>query len=375
MSLGLYLHIPFCHTRCHFCAFTLQIHREDRVQRYMDALSSEMRLHAGQQSLAGRRLDTVYFGGGTPTSLNAAQLTGILQNIRDSFGPTDAAEISVEAHPDTVTEEGLRQLADAGFSRISFGVQSMDDGELLQIGRPTSRNRTQAAVSMARAAGFTNINLDLIYGVPGQTLDGWLATLDAVLSLEPAHVSCYALTVEEKTRLHLDVRRGDAVEPDAALQNDMEDAAVKRLAAAGFARYEISNYARPGHACRHNLLYWQGHDYLGLGPSAQSYLDGRRSGNVENVDEYCRALTEGRSAIAESELLSDDQRRRERIVFGLRLIEGIDQALLRHEPPDRAWQQALDRLTRRGLLEERAGRLRLTDEGRRFADSVAAELI
>ena len=375
MSLGLYLHVPFCHTRCHFCAFAIQIHREDRVQRYLDALSSEIRLHAGQQSLAGRRLETVYFGGGTPTSLSAEQLTGILQNIRDSFGLTDAAEISVEAHPDTVTEEGLRHLAGAGFTRISFGVQSMDEGELLQIGRRTSGNRTQAAVHMAREAGFTNINLDLIYGVPGQTLDGWLATLDAVLSLEPAHLSCYALTVEEKTRLHLDVRRGDAVEPDAALQNDMEDATAQRLAAAGFTRYEISNYARPGHACRHNLLYWQGEDYLGLGPSAQSYLDGQRFGNVEHVDGYCQALKEGRSVITESELLTADQRQRERIVFGLRLIEGIDQALLRHEPPDRAWQQTLDQLTRRGLLEERAGRIRLTDAGRRYADSVAVELL
>ncbi len=375
MSLGLYLHVPFCHTRCHFCAFAIQIHREDRVQRYLDALSSEIRLHAGQQSLAGRRLETVYFGGGTPTSLSAEQLTGILQNIRDSFGLTDAAEISVEAHPDTVTEEGLRHLAGAGFTRISFGVQSMDEGELLQIGRRTSGNRTQAAVHMAREAGFTNINLDLIYGVPGQTLDGWLATLDAVLSLEPAHLSCYALTVEEKTRLHLDVRRGDAIEPDAALQNDMEDATAQRLAAAGFTRYEISNYARPGHACRHNLLYWQGEDYLGLGPSAQSYLDGQRFGNVEHVDGYCQALKEGRSVITESELLTADQRQRERIVFGLRLIEGIDQALLRHEPPDRAWQQTLDQLTRRGLLEERAGRIRLTDAGRRYADSVAVELL
>jgi oxygen-independent coproporphyrinogen-3 oxidase len=274
-----------------------------------------------------------------------------------------------------VTEDGLRQLTDAGCTRISFGVQSMDDGELLQIGRRTSSNRTQAAVGMARSAGFANINLDLIYGVPGQTLDGWLATLDAVLALEPAHLSCYALTVEEKTRLHLDVRRGDAIEPDAALQNEMEDAAARRLITAGFTRYEISNYARPGYACRHNLLYWQGHDYLGLGPSAQSYLDGRRFGNVESVEDYDRTLGRGCLPIAESELLSADQRQRERIVFGLRLIEGVDQVLLRHEPPDRAWQQTLDRLTRRGLLEERAGRLRLTDAGRRFADSVAAELI
>ncbi len=375
MSVGLYLHVPFCQTRCHFCAFTLQIHREDRVQHYLRALSNEVRLHAGQQSLNGRRLDTVYFGGGTPTTLDASQLTGILENVRDSYGLTDAAEISVEAHPDTVTEESLRKLVAAGFTRISFGAQSMDDNELLQIGRRTSGNRTEAAVRMARKAGFTNINLDLIYGVPGQTLDSWLATLDAVLSLEPAHVSCYALTVEEKTRLHIDVRRGDAVEPDAGLQNDMEDAAARRLAAAGFSHYEISNYARSGYACRHNLLYWQGHDYLGLGPSAQSYLDGRRFGNVESVEDYGRTLEEGRLPISDSELLSEGQRRRERIVFGLRLIEGVDQALLRHEPPDRAWQQTLDQLTRRGLLEERAGRIRLTDEGRRYADSVAVELL
>jgi oxygen-independent coproporphyrinogen-3 oxidase len=375
MSVGLYLHVPFCHTRCHFCAFTLQIHREDRVQRYLHALSKEIQLHLDQQSLAGRRLDTVYFGGGTPTTLDASQLTGMLRNIRDSFDLNGGAEISIEAHPDTVSEEGLHQLVDAGFTRISFGAQSMDDKELLQIGRRTSGSRTEAAVRMARAAGFTNINLDLIYGVPGQTLDGWLGTLEAVLLLEPSHVSCYALTVEEKTRLHIDVRRGDTVEPDAELQNEMEDAAARRLAGAGFTRYEISNYARPGHACRHNLLYWRGHDYLGLGPSAQSYLDGRRVGNVESIEDYDRTLEAGRLPVAESELLSEDRRRRERIVFGLRLIEGVDKALLRHEPPDRAWQQTLDRLTRRGLLEEEAGRIRLTGEGRRFADSVAVELI
>lgn len=375
MSVGLYLHVPFCRTRCHFCAFTLQIHREDRVRRYLDSLSREIRLHANQQSLAVRRLDTVYFGGGTPTTLQPTQLTGILQQVRDSFGLNDGAEISVEAHPDTVTEEGLRHLVRAGVTRISFGAQSMDTEELLQIGRRTSGDRTRAAVRMAREAGVASVNLDLIYGVPGQPLDGWLESLDQVLALEPDHVSCYALTVEEKTRLHLDVRRGDATEPDAALQNEMEDAAAGRLAATGFTRYEISNYARPGHACRHNLLYWQGHDYLGLGPSAQSYLDGRRFGNVEDVARYDLALEQGRLPIAESEILSADQRGRERIVFGLRLIEGVDQALLRHAPPDGAWRQTLDRLTRRGWLEERAGRLRLTDEGRRFADSVAVELI
>jgi len=375
MSVGLYLHVPFCRTRCHFCAFTLQMHREDRVRRYLNSLAREMRLHAEQQSLDGRRLDTVYFGGGTPTTLSVPQLLGILQHVRDLFGVEEAAEISLEAHPDTVAEDGLRALVAAGVNRISFGAQSMNDEELLRIGRRTSGDRTQAAVAMARAAGFSNINLDLIYGVPGQTLDGWLATLEECLALEPAHLSCYALTVEEKTRLHVDVRRGDAAEPDASLQNDMEDAAAERLSQAGFTRYEISNYCRSGRACRHNLLYWEGHDYLGLGPSAQSYLDGRRFGNVESLDAYGSTLESGRLPVAESETLSADQRLRERLVFGLRLTEGIDQTLLRHEPPDQAWQQTLDRLTRRGLLEERAGRLRLTEEGRRFADSVAVELI
>lgn len=375
MRTGLYLHVPFCRSRCHFCAFTLQIHREDRVRRYLDSLSREIRLHAELQSLCGRRLDTVYFGGGTPTTLEAAQLTGILQQVCDSFGLNEGAEISVEAHPDTVTVDSLRQLAEAGFTRISFGAQSMDDEELLQIGRRTSGGRTQAAVRMAREAGFANINLDLIYGVPGQSLDGWLATLEDVLALDPAHVSCYALTVEEKTRLHLDVRRGDALEPDPRLQNDMEDAAAGRLGNAGFERYEISNYARPGRACRHNLLYWEGQDYLGLGPSAQSYLDGRRFGNTESVEDYDRTLEQGRLPIVESELLSTDRRTRERVVFGLRLIDGVEQGLLRREPPDGTWRQALDRLTERGLLEERAGRIRLTAEGRRYADSVAVELL
>jgi len=375
MRVGLYLHVPFCRTRCHFCAFTLQIHRADRVGRYLGSLSREIQLHAEKHSLAGRRLDTVYFGGGTPTTLEASQLTGVLQNVRDSFGVNEGAEISIEAHPDTVTEDSLGRLAEAGFTRISFGAQSMDDEELLQIGRRTSGSRTQGAVRMARAAGFTNINLDLIYGVPGQSLEGWLATLEDVLALDPAHLSCYALTVEEKTRLHLDVRRGNVMEPDASLQNDMENAAAGRLAAAGFARYEISNYARPGFACRHNLLYWEGQDYLGLGPSAQSYLDGRRFGNTESVQDYDLTLERGRLPVAESELLTADQRERERVVFGLRLIQGVEQGLLRHEPPDGTWRQALDQLTRRGLLEERAGRIRLTDEGRRYADSVAVELL
>lgn len=375
MRVGLYLHIPFCRTRCHFCAFTLRIHRDERATRYLRALATEIELHADRRTLAGRPLDTIYVGGGTPTVLSAEQLMTILDRVRAAFPVTSDPEVTVEAHPETVTAESLRRLAEAGVTRISFGVQSMNETELREIGRRTSGDRTREAVTLARAAGFTNINLDLIYGLPGQTLAAWLATLDDVLALEPTHVSCYALTVEEKTRLHVDVRRGDRAEPDAALQNEMEDQAAARLAAAGFMRYEISNYARPGFACRHNLLYWQGEGYLGLGPGAQSYVEGRRFGNVERVEEYERLLEAGRLPLAESECLSEEQRRRERIVFGLRLLEGVDRSVVHQALSDPTWREALERLLSRGWLEERHGRIRLTDEGRRFADSVAVELI
>ncbi|MBM4125149.1 MAG: radical SAM family heme chaperone HemW [Nitrospira sp.] len=375
MPLGLYIHVPFCRTRCHFCAFYLHIHREDKAQAFVEALLCEMRLHALRNSLEGRRIETLYFGGGTPTTLSPDQLCRIVEQGRRCFGLADHAEISLEAHPDSVTEETLQRLVQAGFNRISFGMQSSDETELVQVGRPSSAAQIGRAVSLARAAGFSDINLDLIYGLPGQTLDSWTATLDEALALEPTHLSCYALTVEARTRLAIDLRRGDRTEPDAELQNAMEDEAASRLTDAGFQRYEISNYCRPGYACRHNLLYWQGGDYLGLGPSAQSYLAGCRFGNVEDLDAYRQALTEDRLPILETERLSPEQQRREAVVFGLRLLDGVVFRVAETGEPDSDWDLRVTRLAERGLIEERAGRIKLTDLGRRHADSVAVELL
>lgn len=374
MSLSLYIHVPFCKTRCHFCAFYLQIYREDRALAYLESLGREIRLHAQLNSLGGHSLDTVYFGGGTPTTLRPDELCKILKLIRACFGLQDNAEITLEAHPDTVTAEGLKCLVQAGFNRISFGVQSMDDSELLRIGRRTLGTFTHNAVTAARSAGFVNINLDLIYGLPGQTMRSWLSTLEETIELEPTHVSCYALMVEEGTKLHRDLRQGYGDEPDADLQNAMEDEAVRRLATAGFERYEISNYSRPGYACQHNQLYWRGEEYLGLGPSAQSYLNGCRFGNVEDLGTYHHTLESGNLPIQEREQLTPDQRQREAIVFGLRLIEGINLKGVQGTV-DRTWEQTLDRLMDQGLLEERSGRVRMTERGRRFADSIAVELL
>ncbi len=374
-SVGLYIHVPFCRTRCHFCAFYLQIHREDRVQAYVQSLEREIRLHAARKSTGRRPLDTVYLGGGTPTTLTSAQLSTVLAWVRTYFGVEEHAELTLEAHPDTVTGGGLDLLAEAGFNRISFGLETMEDEELRRIGRNPDSHRIRTAIREAREAGFTNINLDLIYGLPGQSLESWRSTLDQTIGLEPTHLSCYALTVEERTRLHVDLARGTANEPDPVLQNAMEDEADDRLARAGYERYEISNYSRPGYACRHNLRYWRDEDYLGLGPSAQSYLNGCRSGNVENLAAYHGALDAGRLPILESEQLDPEQKRREALVFGLRLTNGIEITTLGAGLPQADVERAVNQLIDRGLLETTAGRIRLTAIGRRYADTVAVELL
>lgn len=374
MGVGLYVHVPFCLARCNFCAFYLQIFREDSAQRYLKGLRQEIRLHADRGTLGGREPETIYFGGGTPTTLRPRELCGVLDELRDTFGMHPNAEVSIEAHPETVTSEGLASLVRAGFTRISFGIQSLDADELIGIGRPTAPQVPRQAVELARRAGFGDINLDVIYGLPGQTIESWLATLEEVLALEPTHLSCYALTVEERTQLARDVRKGAASAPDPDVQNAMEEAAVRRLAEAGFRRYEISNYSRPGYACRHNLLHWQGGEYLGLGPSAQSFLRGCRFGNVEGLLGYLRTLEAGRLPIAESEPLGQEQTQHEAVVFGLRLIEGVERRLVQHAM-DKEGDRSLNRLMGQGLLEEHSGRIRLTDMGRRYADTVAVELL
>lgn len=375
MSLGLYIHVPFCRSRCHFCAFYLEIYREDRAQDYLTALCREIRLHEKQQTLGGRRLNTVYVGGGTPTALQSSNLCEILSCVQSSFGLHPDAEITVEAHPDTVTVEELTRLTIAGFNRISFGVQSLDEGELAGMGRSPLPDRTNKAVASARAAGFANISLDLIFGLSEQTLESWQSTLAQAVALHPTHLSCYALTVEEGTRLLIDIRRGDCTTPEEALQNAMEDEAVRQLTAAGFDRYEISNYCKPGYGCRHNQLYWENGEYLGLGPSAQSYVDGARFGNVENLKGYQKLLADEGLPITGRERLDPQQRGREALIFGLRMIEGIPVESFQVLKLDGECSTKIAQLLNDGWLEETGGRIKLTAAGRRFADSVAVELL
>jgi oxygen-independent coproporphyrinogen-3 oxidase len=372
--LGIYLHIPFCRQRCDFCAFYLEIHREDRAETFVRSLLREIRLSTQQHVAAGRPIQSVYLGGGTPTALTAAQLLTILSEIRRHLTLTSDCEITVEAHPSTISRQDLVQLFQAGFTRISFGAESMEDDDLTRLGRPGSVDQTVVAVAEARAAGFTNINLDVMYGLPGQSLEGWQRTLTHCLTLAPSHLSCYALTVEEGTRLSSNILRGRSPAPDEDLQIEMDRTAQQILGNAGYERYEISNYAKPGYACRHNLLYWTNGEYLGLGPSAQSYLDGLRFGSVADLAVYNTSLMENRLPIQDRERLSEEEQLRDAVIFGLRLIQGIPSSLLHQHAENYGHTAVTAQLLGEQLIAEDGERSKLSARGRLQADMIAGRL-
>ncbi len=374
-DLGIYVHVPFCFARCRFCAFYMERLREDRVQAFMDALAHELRLHARDLGLRKTPVHTIYFGGGTPTTLAPRQLARILNDIRYWFAVEDDAEISIEAHPGTVSSDSLGTLRRAGFTRLSVGAQSFDQNELRDLGGRVFGAEVRQAVFWARSAGFTNISLDLMYGFPGQSMESWQRTLGEALSLSPTHLSCYAYTMEEGSPFHREIMQGKGSAPDQEFQLVLEDEAVARLVAAGFERYEISNYCRAGYECRHNMRYWHVLPYLGLGPSAQSSLGHARFGNMADLESYADFLKRGTLPLDEVTSLSFDQVDRERMVWGLRMLSGVPVRMKATEQKT-ALFQTIRQLGEQGLLQvEKQGRVRLTDLGLRFVDTVAVALL
>lgn len=373
IETGLYIHVPFCFHRCHFCGFYLEIFQEQRAETYVQAILREIQLHVEHHSLQEQSVSSIYFGGGTPTSLPAHHLVHILDHIHEQFAILPDAEITVEAHPDTVTPSYLHAMITAGVNRISFGMQTEDRQELIRVGRPSLETLPTSVVEQARQAGLTNINLDLMYGLPGQNPETWLSTIQKALNLQPTHLSCYALTIEDDTVLDKKIQQGQLAPPSESLQNELEDIAAHQLTNHGFERYEISNYSRPGYRCRHNQHYWLGSDYLGLGPSAQSFLHQTRFGNVPNLTLYSQALEEGSFPHEGIESMSPEQALREASIFGLRLLEGIDRNRYFHTL-DEQWKKKIHQFVADGLLEEHAGRIRLTPQGLRLADGIAGAL-
>ena len=375
MPFGIYVHIPFCANRCGYCDFNTYTATElgDSVTRdtFHQVLIDEIRY---ARSIVGdREVDTVFFGGGTPTLLEADALNEILAAIGDEFGLTPGAEITTEANPDSVDEAKLATLREGGFTRISLGMQSSASNVLKVLERTHTPGSSSAMAKAARAVGFEHVNLDLIYGTPGESDDDLLRSLDEVLDAGVDHVSAYSLIVEQGTPLARKVARGEIAEPDddvAAGRYELVDSALRD---AGFRWYEVSNWAKPGGECRHNLAYWRNTDWWGIGPGAHSHIAGERWWNHKHPATYAEAIARGESPEADREQLTTDQVQTEAVMLGVRLAEGMPVS----EIPVSS-RTAAAALVARGLLDGQAllaGRIQLTDAGRLLADAVVRDLL
>lgn len=373
---GFYVHVPFCASRCGYCDFNTYVPGERGAEQaggYVGAVLAEIELAARVLGGERPRVDTVFFGGGTPTLLSAGDLIRILRRIDERFGLKPGAEITTEANPESVDLAKLAALREAGFTRLSLGMQSAVPRVLAILDRAHSPGRPQQAVAEARAAGFEQVSLDLIYGTPGETADDWRASLDAALSAAPDHLSTYSLIVEPGTRMAAQVRRGELVVPGEAEIVDRFETAERVLAEAGMKWYETCSWARDESAwCRHNLGYWGGGDWWGAGPGAHSHVGGVRWWNVLHPRAWSERLAASSSPAAARELPGEAEVRLERVMLGLRLRSGVALGKL-----TRAGRAAAERHVAGGLLEpadHAAGRAVLTLRGRLLADPVTIDL-
>ena len=373
---GLYVHVPFCTVRCGYCDFNTytadELGNAPGASRatYAEAVIAEVR--RARRVLGDRdvQVDTIFFGGGTPTLIKPADLGAIVASAAAEFGLADDVEITTEANPDSVAAWDLAELRGAGFNRISFGMQSAVDHVLRVLDRTHDPLRVPAVVDWARAAGFDEVSLDLIYGTPGESLADWETSLEAALACEPDHVSAYSLIVEDGTALARQVRRGELPMPDDDDLADQYDLADERLTAGGLEWYEVSNWARrPASRCRHNVHYWTGGHWWGVGPGAHSHVGGVRWWNVKHPAAYADRLAAGDSPALAYEQLTDDDRRLERILLELRLREGLPVLAL-----DRQGRAQVARLVEEGLVTLATERLVLTRRGRLLADAVVRDL-
>ncbi|GGD29696.1 radical SAM family heme chaperone HemW [Nocardioides daphniae] len=376
-ELGFYLHVPFCRVRCGYCDFNTYTAPElgdvagASIASYAAAAATEVRLARRVLAEDTRRVSTVFFGGGTPTMLPAEDLVSMLRAVSDEFGLVDGAEVTTEANPDSVTPESLAVLREGGFTRLSFGMQSAVPHVLETLDRTHDPLRVPRAVEWARAAGFEEVSLDLIYGTPGESLADWQTSLEAALACAPDHVSAYSLIVEQGTALARRVRRGELPMPDEDDLADKYDVADRALRAAGLEWYEVSNWARrPESRCQHNLLYWRGADWWGVGPGAHSHVGGVRFWNVKHPAAYGRRLAEGLSPAQGREVLTAAEAHTERVLLELRLREGLPLDAL--DADERA---AVPGQVAQGLLVETGDRIVLTDRGRLLADGVVRDLL
>jgi oxygen-independent coproporphyrinogen-3 oxidase len=365
---GLYVHVPFCFHKCHYCDFYSLVDRESRQPAYVARLLREI---AASAFALERSIETIFIGGGTPTLLEPPHLRDALNGIRAGVTLAEGYEWTVEANPETVTPEVAEILVAGGVNRVSLGAQSFDERALKTLERWHDPANVRRAVETLRAAGIRRINLDLIFGVPGTTLDGWERDLDRALALEPDHLSCYGLTYEPNTAMTKRLDLGEFEPCDEDLEADMYERTIDRLAACGFEQYEISNWAKPGERCRHNMLYWTNADWWALGPSASGHIAGTRFKLVPRISEWLGA--DGLAPVVDLERPDVERAKAETLLVGLRLLDGLPRATV-DACLDVAGREALARHLAQGTIEIASGRVRLTRRGLLVADGVLAEM-
>ncbi len=367
---GLYVHSPFCPQRCPYCGFAVVTGRDHLQERYIEAVCAELEMVGSSESLTA--FDSVFFGGGTPSRVQTALLGSVLATARRIFGFTPDAEITVEANPGSTDAAAYDALCSLGFNRISIGAQSFVDDSLKRLGRVHTADDVRHAFGSARDAGFDNINLDLMFSVPGVDDDSWCRSLEAVIALRPEHVSTYSLTIEPETPFASRVSAGQlSLRPEDESADEFE-LAIQLLSAAGYEHYEVSNFCLPGHRCHHNWACWSGGEYLGAGVSAHSFRNGCRSWNERDLTAYMESVEAGRLPRAGEEHITKSEARQETLWLSLRTSEGVE--LSPHELTALASDSRTQDMLGAGYLEFEHSQLRLTSAGFSVADAVSVDL-
>ncbi len=371
-NIGLYIHIPFCQKKCLYCDFNSYEGKIGKAEAYVKALIKEINLYKMDHKF---NFKTIFIGGGTPTLINCLFIGEILEAVKKDREPD--AEISIECNPGTLNEKSLEVYKDFGINRLSIGLQAWQDPLLQSIGRIHSREEFINSFKSAKAAGFHNINVDLMFALPGQTMEMWEETLNQVCSLGVEHISCYSLKLEEGTKLYNMQKKGKIIMPDEDLDIDMYHRAIEVLDSYGCKQYEISNFAKPGFACKHNLVYWHNEEYLGVGAGSHSKLFGKRFWNISPIDQYIETINSGKLPVLGEEQLSKEDHMWESLFLGLRLNEGVNikEFEMKYEIDFfQKYGKKLDYLKKNDLMMQTCGNIILTSKGRDLSNIVFVEL-
>lgn len=378
MARGVYIHIPFCHQICNYCDFNKVFFKNQPVDEYIEAVGREMEMAVSRKPEAFSHIETIFLGGGTPTALSAGQIRRLLELVRTHIPMEHVVEFSSEANPDELSEEKLSALLAGGVNRLSMGVQSFDQGLLQKIGRTHSNEHVYETIALAKKVGFTNISIDLMYGLPHQTMEQWEETLRLALDLKLPHYSAYSLIVEPKTIFYIQYAKGRLALPTEDLEADMYDVLMNEMEARGLDQYEISNFAKPGFASIHNKIYWDNDEYAGFGAGAHGYVDGVRYSNHGPIKKYIEAVESGQLPIIHEHEVSLLERLEEQMFLGLRKVEGVGAAVFEEKFNETIWTKyrtVIEELKLKGLLESDEKGIRLTRKGRFVGNEVFQQFL